>query len=168
MAFSFSNLSCAVFAAAALYGATSYALSTQEFVKEATRAHRFEVESSQLALKKSHDPEVKAFAKKVLEESQANHEVLKSAVKGSDVTISESAKLDGERQMSLDILKDSEREFFDSEFTEVQSDAQKETAALFEDYLRQGDDPALKNYASQTLPLLKQQSRRAEKLAEGQ
>ncbi len=131
--------------------------SSQDFVQKATVGGLFEVQSSQLALQRSQNDSVKTFAQHMIDDhTKANSQLMgvlpNSSVQASSIT----AALDKKHQKMMDDLnKDSDRSF-DKDYISDQKKAHKEAVSLFSDYSKSGDDDTLKDFASQTLPTLKE------------
>jgi putative membrane protein len=131
--------------------------SSQDFAQKATIGGLFEVQSSQLALQRSQNDSVKAFAQHMIDDHTKADDQLAtvlatSSVKPTDVT----QTLDADHQKMLDKLNSDTDRNFDKDYIHSQKKAHKEAVDLFSDYAKSGDDDSLKTYAAQTLPTLKE------------
>ena len=125
--------------------------SAQEFVTKAAEGGMFEVQSSQLALKKSPDKDVKDFAQKMIDDHTKADDKLKSLAKGETVPTS----LDHAHQQMLTKLQSESGSNFAEQFKQMQVSAHQQAVELFQNYADHGSDASLKQFASQTLPTLK-------------
>ena len=127
----------------------------QDFVSKASVANEFEIESSQLALNKSHNDELKSFAQKMVDDHTKTAEKLKSVLESSGSKLQAAESLDEKHQALLDRLDSASDSAFDQQYIAIQTDAHKEAVSLFSDYAKSGQDKALRSFASDTLPTLK-------------
>ncbi len=127
---------------------------TQDFIDKVAVANKFEIDTSQLALKYAKAPEVKTFAQTMIDDHTKAGEEFKAALVA--------AKIDPPAD-SLDITHTAKyaklRVFttengFDSAYADAQLEAHKEAVALFKDYAANGPTAALKSFAEKTLPTL--------------
>ena len=132
-----------------------FLFSTQDFVKQATVGTVFEIESSKLALKKSHDKDIKSFAQHMIDDHTKAGKDMKVALKKSNIKPAP-MKLDTTHAKILNDLKATSAKNFDAKYVAEQTSAHDETIALFTNYSEQGNDPALKDFATNTLPTLDQ------------
>ena len=136
----------------------AYALGTpkpDEFVMKASTANLFEIESAKVALERSTNPDVKAFAQKMVSDHGTAGEAMKAAATTANVQGSVASILDKKHQKIIDDLKAEEAEDFDEEYVDEQEDAHRKTVKLFEKYAEDGEDASLKTFAANTLPTLK-------------
>jgi len=73
-------------------------------------------------------------------------------------------KLDSEHQKKLDDLKKLNGKQLDTAYDKMQLEAHREAVDLFTRYSQAGDNPDLKQWATKTLPYLKEHLSMAEKL----
>lgn len=139
-------------------------VATQEFVKKATIGSSFEIASSQLALERSKNDAVKAFAKTMIDDHTAADQTLKSTLTSAGLSRELApATLDDAHQKMYDDLK-AAKEDFNQKYIAAQQKAHAEAVTLFEDYSRNGDNESLKRFATETLPALQQHQRHAKQL----
>lgn len=129
--------------------------STKTFVHDASIANEFEIESSQLALDKSQNSDIKAFAQRMVDDHTKTGDKLKEALKSSGDKEQPAESLDDTHRQLLDKLKAASGADFDRQYIAIQTQAHKEAVHLFSDYAKSGKDAALKKFASDTLPTLK-------------
>ena len=129
------------------------AMSSQDFVKKAAIGNMFEVKSSQLALKRSKNADVREFAKQMVADHGKAGGELKTAVADSKLKLMVPAKLDAKHAANYNKLAKSKK--FDADYIAAQKKAHDDTVELFQSYADNGDNMALKNFATATLPTLK-------------
>ena len=152
-----SFLYAAAFLAIALLvsGSARAAPSAETFVKKAAVANLFEIQSSQLALQKSHNEQVKKFAQMMIDDHTKAGEQLKSTLSAANIDSSTVPTiLDAKHEKIEDKLNSASAGKFDKDYIQAQSQAHIETIALFKSYAENGDNPAIKTFAHQTLPTL--------------
>jgi putative membrane protein len=144
-------------------GMTKKAPSTAEFVKKATIAGMFEIESSKLAEQKTQDPKVQAFAKMMIDDhTKAANELKQKAegISGAQMP----AQLDAPHQKKLDALKSASGVRFMRAYKTDQMQGHKDAVALFQAYGAGGDNAELKSWARTTLPTLQHHLQEAQNL----
>lgn len=147
----------AILAAALLVsGSAQAAPSAETFVKKATISNLFEIQSSQLALQKSQNEQVKQFAQQMIDDHTKAGDRLKSTLSTTAIDSGTvPTTLDAKHQKIEDKLNSASPEKFDKDYIKAQSKAHGEAIALFKSYADNGDNAALKTFAQQTLPTLK-------------
>lgn len=150
-----------VITASAVYANT---ISAKEFVNKAAVANKFEIESSQLALDKSQSDDVKLFARKMVDDHTKTGEQLKEVLANGDSKITAPTELDKKHQNLLDKLSAASADTFDNIYISMQTDAHKEAVDLFTSYSERGKEGALKDFATQTLPNLREHLSHVQKL----
>lgn len=129
--------------------------STEEFVRKASVANEFEIESSRLALEKSQNQNVKRFAQKMIDDHTKAGEQLKQALQNTNTNAAPEEGLDDKHQQKIDKLQNLSGDDFDRQYIAMQMKAHKNAVSLFSDYSMHGKDAAIKSFAAQTLPTLK-------------
>lgn len=130
-------------------------MSAQDFVTKASIANQFEVESSKLALDKSQNSDVTSFAQRMIDDHTKTGDKLKEVLASSDSDAELADALDDKHQKLLDKLESASDDAFDNQYISIQTNAHKEAVSLFSEYSRRGKDKALKDFARETLPALK-------------
>jgi putative membrane protein len=128
------------------------------FAAKAAQANLFELQASDLALKRSQDGDVKQVARLILADHQKADRDLAAAAKMSQLPLPD--RLDAAHQARLDALKAQKDEKFDKAWLNAEADAHAEAIALFGDYSANGTDGALKTFATANLPTLKAHQQR--------
>jgi putative membrane protein len=127
---------------------------TQDFIHQATVGNLFEVKSSQLALKRTSDANVRDFANHMIKDHTRVGDRLKSALSAENKKYMPKT-LDQENQDKLDNLQKTSAADFNKDFIDAQVEAHDNAVDLFQDYADNGDDQRLKSFAADNLPTLK-------------
>jgi putative membrane protein len=130
---------------------------TQNFVKSARISGAFEVESSKLALQKTQNADIKAFAERMVTDHTKAAEELGQITANKSIRIEEPAtadKLDKKHEELLEKLRKASAAEFDKLYVKMQQTAHDDAVKLFTQYSQKGTNPALKTYAEETLPTL--------------
>jgi putative membrane protein len=128
--------------------------STATFLTNTAVANLFEIESSKVALAKSKNDKVKAFANQMVTDHTAAGTKFKQAVADAKLALP-AEKLDAKHQALLDDLKKQDGAAFDTAYIKAQNDGHVETVGMFEAYAKSGDNARMKQFASDMLPTLK-------------
>ena len=145
---------------------TSTKLSKDEstFVKEAAEGGMMEVQLGKLAQEKAADDKVKQFGKRMEQDhSKVNDELKKIA---ADKGVQLSMDLDKKHKTNVDKLTKLSGTAFDKQYINDMVSDHKEDIKKFQRVADKGKDPDLKQFASQTLPTLKEHLQLAESTAQ--
>ena len=145
---------------------TSTKLSKDEstFVKEAAEGGMMEVQLGKLAQEKAADDKVKQFGKRMEQDhSKVNDELKKIA---ADKGVQLSMDLDKKQKTNVDKLTKLSGTAFDKQYINDMVSDHKEDIKKFQRVADKGKDPDLKQFASQTLPTLKEHLQLAESTAQ--
>ncbi len=132
----------------------AFAVSAQNFIKNASVCNEFEIESSKLALQKSSSADIKRFAQIMVDDHSKAAVKLDALLKQSDSHVKPVGKLDSKHEKLMGKLESSNGNSFNKQYISIQTDAHKEAVNLFSDYSKNGDDAPLKEFATETLPTL--------------
>jgi len=138
--------------------------STADFVKNAAISGMFEIQSSELALRKK-VPADRRFAEHMIHDHERIAAQLKHLVRADHVTAKVPTALDDQHKQMLDKLRGESGTDFDKDYDQMQQQGHQEAVALFDAYSQSGDNPALKRWAAKTLPELKSHLAMAQKLS---
>uniref|UniRef100_B8HVN4 Outer membrane protein n=1 Tax=Cyanothece sp. (strain PCC 7425 / ATCC 29141) TaxID=395961 RepID=B8HVN4_CYAP4 len=135
-------------------GVTNPALSPadQQFMIQAAQSDQFEIQSSQLALKRGSSPAVKDYAQRMIKEHTNSSQQLQQIAKQYGVTLPKD--VGAENQPVLEKLSQLSGAEFDRSYMQAQVQAHAKTESRFKQYLQQGQNPQLKNFANQVLPVI--------------
>lgn len=126
----------------------------QAFVQDAGTGNQFEMTEAQIALEKSSDPAVLHFADTMLQDHHKAEQALERAAAPSGVITH--FMFDAPTQAKIDALRDLSGPAFDQAYWADQQAAHADAVAALGSYMTTGTDPALRAYARETLPVVRQ------------
>lgn len=129
-------------------------LSTEAYVQKAAISDLFEIQSSQIALEKSGNDDVRNFAEMMVADHTASSEKLKAAVTEGETGAQVPTSLDDEHEAKLQELRDAEDEEFDSLYLTMQEEGHEKALMLHRSYAANGDDAALREVATSVVPVI--------------
>jgi putative membrane protein len=123
----------------------------RQFMMKAAQSDMTEIKTSQLALSRSKNPQVRQFAQQMIQQHTQSSSKLKPLAAQKGVTLPKDL---GENQALLTQLTKLSGTQFDQAYMGGQVKAHSKTQALYQKELQQGKDPAVKAFASQILPVV--------------
>ncbi|MGH6871496.1 MAG: DUF4142 domain-containing protein [Rhizomicrobium sp.] len=135
------------------------------FVNAAAQSDMYEVEAGKIAQERSADPEVKAFAAKMIAAHTGTTDKLKSLIASGKLDVTPPATLDDTHQGLIDELRGAKDADFDGRYIAQQIDAHKEALILMQGYAKDGDVATIKKFAARTAPLIQSHLNMAEHLS---
>ncbi|AVO55591.1 DUF4142 domain-containing protein [Ectopseudomonas mendocina] len=158
-------LAIAVFAACAVStlqaARKAGAISTEDFVEQASAKGITEIEIARLALEKARSEAVRGFAQMMIDDHRRANQQLGELAKRKGLDVSDDAELINQAKIML--LKLGSEERFDKAYMNNQVVAHRQAVELF----RRGldvDDEEIAAFAREALPKLEQHLQRAEQL----
>jgi len=138
---------------AALFGLTLSAQTTlkhadKSFIEKAAKAGTEEVEVSRVAVERSTNPRVKAFAEMVVADHTSANTALASLAASKGITLP-ARDMDDANKWTKKNGSD-----FDEDYIDKMVSAHKDAVELFEKQANKGDDLETKTFARDTLPKL--------------
>lgn len=135
----------------------------QDFINAAGQASLVEIRTSELALEKSTDADVKAFAQQMIDHHKAGIDKLKAASSAAALQPPADILDDFHMRRINDLVETDGDADFDADYAALQVDAHNDAIKLFEDYSKDPDATAqLKAYADETLSTLMAHKTQAE------
>jgi len=134
----------------------------EQFIQKVANANEFEIQSSQLALDKSKNDEIRRFAQRMIEDHTKLSDELKATLQQANLP-QPSNQLSEQDQAALTKLKNEKEAAFDRTYVADQIKGHIQAVNLVGGYAKTGTNPALKELAAKALPILKEHL----KLAEG-
>jgi putative membrane protein len=125
---------------------------TEQFAQKAYDDSVAEVTLARLALKNSENAEVKEFANLMIKDHSAASEELKKIISAENIKLSE--KPDDEAKDMAEKLASLKGKDFDRAYMDDMVDDHEDTVDLFQDYIKDGENAKLKEFATKTLPKL--------------
>jgi putative membrane protein len=138
---------------------------TQKFVTNAAITDMFEIQSGKLALEKSSNKEFQDYAQMTINDHTKTSEQLKGMAPKVGVQVP--TGLDDAHQAKLDKLNSLSGTAFERRYKRDQVGGHKQAIKMFETYAKSGDNPDLKKWAEDTLPILKTHLQHAQALRPG-
>ena len=126
----------------------------EAFAEMAASSNMFEIKSSELALERAENEDVRAFAEKMVQDHTRAGEEMKAAAEAEGVTPPEA--MVEKHQAQLDQLEAVEGDTFEQAYLAAQATAHDEAVSLFDTYATQGKEGALRDFAAKTLPTLQE------------
>lgn len=127
---------------------------TKTFIDKVAVANKFEIDTSQLALKYGQAADVKSFAQQMITDHTKAGQDFRAALAEAKIE-PPSDSLDVTHTAKYAKLRVFTTEKgFDTAYVDEQLSAHQEAVALFKDYSANGPTPALKAFAAKTLPVL--------------
>jgi putative membrane protein len=133
------------------------------FYQNATGANVAEIELSQLALKQGSSAKVKQFAQKMVDDHTKANEKLGS-LRNGDKGYSTTTSPPPDAQKDIDALKLLNGKEFDRQYAKVMVAGHEKAVAMFEVEAEKGSNPAMKAFAKETLPTIKEHQKMAKAL----
>jgi putative membrane protein len=129
---------------------------TKGFVTATAISDMYEVTAGKIALERAQSPAVKEFAQKMVDAHTRTTEKLKGIIAANDITVAPPQHVDDLHQGLLDDLRAAKSGDFDHRYISQQIAAHKAADTLFRGYAKDGDLGALKRFASDTDPTIKE------------
>jgi len=140
---------------------------SKDFVKDAVESNLAEIQTSQLALTKSSNPEVKSFAQRMIDDHTQANTQLQTIAEQKGIKIPDSPGL--KHQAELKAMQARSGADFDKSYIDQMNADHEKAIELFQAAANSPQiDPELKKLAERTLPTLHQHQHSAMQLASGE
>lgn len=131
------------------------AQSGPNYVLAASDANLFLVKSAQIAAMRSQRDDVKAYAKRVASEAQSIQQALISALKNDQRSIkAPPTTMSADRSAQLKLLQKAPKSAFDNLYLTQSAQVQQAAWAVHKGFAQDGTDPALRQVAGTSVPIL--------------
>jgi putative membrane protein len=134
-----------------------------DFATRASNSNLFAIAESRLALDRTRDPQLKIFARRLLDEHGRAEAALQAAAKGSGATVSRT--LDQDHQARLKALRGKSGADFDKAYVADQGENHSNALTLYGDYMLWGENKNLNALAAKMIPITEAQLKVAQTLA---
>jgi putative membrane protein len=151
-------------AVAGVRAAEDEKLDDAAFVKKVSGACLGELKGAEMALQKASDAKVKSFAQRIIDDHAKASKDLEELASRKGWTVSKT--VDEKCQRELDKLASVTAQSFDRQYMEGQIKGHEEAIKLFDREAKSGQDADLKEWASKTLPTLKEHLQMAKDASE--
>jgi putative membrane protein len=128
--------------------------SDAKFAMKAAQGGMAEVQLGQLAAQKASNPDVKAFGQQMVDDHSKANDKLKSVAAQENMTLP--TTLDSKDQALMTKLQGLSGADFDKTYVKAMVKDHQEDVKEFQKEADKGKDPQIKEFASQTLPILQQ------------
>ncbi|GIK98282.1 MAG: hypothetical protein BroJett029_24910 [Alphaproteobacteria bacterium] len=133
-----------------------------QFVQKAATDGMAEVELGEMAADKAASEEVQAFGEQMVEDHTKANDQLEQIADEKGIDLPDEMSVEAkEMQESLDALSEGE---FDRAYMQHMVEDHEKAVELFQKQAESGQDPELKQFAEQTLPVLQQHLERAQQI----
>jgi putative membrane protein len=146
-------------------GSMSSGLDTSDrtFVKKAAQGGMAEVEMGKLATERASDPDVKKFGQRMVDDHTKANDQLKQVASSKNITLPES--LNAKDEATKKKLSALSGAAFDRAYMKDMVTDHTKDVSEFRHESASAKDPAIKDFASQTLPTLKDHLKEAKQIA---
>lgn len=124
----------------------------QDFAQMMAMSDMFEIQSSNIALKKVKSGPVREFAQMMIADHTKSSEALKSAISASGQSLAMPASLDATRQSQIAVLDRLDGEDFAREYMNQQMAGHRQALDVLKAYAGAGDTAELRQFAQSTIP----------------
>src|SRR6185437_1311378 len=145
----------------AMASTSAMATGPNSFASQAAQGGMLEVKLADLALQKSNNSQVKSFARKMKEDHTHANEKLKGVV-GSNEQLP--TNLTADQQQQVNTLQSKSGSAFDKAYADTMVQEHQKDVSEFENASSNAPTAQLRNFASQTLPTLKEHLKLAQQL----
>ena len=135
---------------------------SKQFMEKATTSGKLEVELGKMAQEKASAQEVKDFGQRMVTDHGKANEDLKALAQEKNVTLPDS--LTAKQQRTVDKLSGLSGEEFDQEYMKTMVKDHNKDINTFQKASENLTDPAVKEFASKTLPVLKEHQQMAKQI----
>jgi putative membrane protein len=135
------------------------------FMAMAASSDQFEIQSSQLALQMSQNPQVRAFAQQMIDHHTRTTAELTQIAAANNMPPPPPTLMPNHQAM-LDRLRAAPMGQFDAAYKREQIMSHQEALSLMQNYAAQGDMPPLRDFAGRTAPVVQQHLVQAQSLPE--
>lgn len=140
----------------------AFAQDAQDFAKTAAASNAYEIETSKLALGTSQAEPIRAFAEQMIADHTAAGEKIAAAAQADAMAVP--VGITEEQQAGVATLSGMTGAEFDAAYIEAQVAAHDEAVTLFEAFAAGAPSSALRDFAAETLPVLKRHQAHAHSL----
>lgn len=124
----------------------------RQFIVKAAQSDMTEIKTSQLALKRSQNAQVRQYAQMMIQQHTQSSNKLKPIAAQKGVTLPKD--LGAENQALLNQLTRLSGARFDQAYMSGQAKAHAKTQALYQKELKQGQEPNVRAFANEVLPIV--------------
>jgi putative membrane protein len=139
--------------------------STQGFASAVAINDMYEVAAGRIAMERARSPEVRDFARKMIDAHTGTTARLKATIRNNNVNVTLPDRMDARRRGMLDDLRGARGDAFDHRYLVQQIAAHKEADILIHRYAKVGKINAIRDFAANTDRLVEMHLSMAQDLA---
>jgi putative membrane protein len=139
--------------------------STKAFVETAAAANQFEIASSELALTKTKNKAIVAFANRMIKDHTQIGKDFVASMNKANTGISVPPGLGDDLDKIMARLKSEDGATFEQDYIAVQTKGHQDAVGLFAGYAKGGDNPVMQAFAKKALPTIEMHLRMCYALA---
>jgi putative membrane protein len=139
--------------------------STQGFASAVAINDMYEVAAGRIAMERARSPEVRDFARKMIDAHTGTTARLKATIRNNNVNVTLPDRMDARRRVMLDDLRGARPDAFDHRYLVQQIAAHKEADILIHRYAKVGKINAVRDFAANTDRLVEMHLSMAQDLA---
>jgi putative membrane protein len=128
--------------------APSSAPVTRDYIENAAISDLYEIQSGRIAQTKARSDEIRSFADTMIKDHGATTAQLEQTIPNSGLSLTPPSRLDARHQALINQLQTATPEGFDELYRQQQILAHEDALKLHRIYARQGDNPALAQFAA--------------------
>jgi putative membrane protein len=138
-------------------------LTPQAFIQKVGNSNQFEIQSSKLALQKSHNDAIRNFAQRMIDDHTKLGDQFRQELKQANMP-EPGAEMGKEQQAGLDRLEKLNGAAFDAAYIRAQRMGHEQLIRFAQEYSKRGTNQPLKQFALHVLPELKEHEKLASEL----
>lgn len=142
----------------------SLSQASYNFIINAALSDSYEVQAGQLAAQRSGTQQVRDFAARMVRDHTTTTQQLSMVLQTNGTPVVTPAALDPQHVTMINDLSVAQGPDFDRRYAIQQVSAHRAAVALLQNYAQSGDNPALRQWATQTLPMVQEHLRLAQML----
>jgi putative membrane protein len=145
--------------------ASATAPSTKAFIETAAPANQFEIDSSELALTKTKNKAIVAFAKRMIKDHTQIGKNFVAALGKANTGVAPPSGLGDDLDKIMARLKSEDGAAFEADYIAAQTKGHQDAVGLFAGYAKGGDNKVMQAFAKKTLPIIEMHLRMCYALA---
>jgi len=138
-----------------------------QYVKKSAMSDLFEIEASKLALQRTENPDVKAFAQRMVDDHTQSTQKLQGLLQSASIGATPPTALDRAHQRMLEQLQNASAKQFDRLYMQMQVKGHQAALKVQQGYSRHGDSDQLKSFASDARSMVQDHLNEARQILRG-
>jgi putative membrane protein len=126
---------------------------TASYVRTAAQSDEFEIAEAKIALRRSHNPQIDMFARKMIHDHTQSTDMIKAALRTSGHRVPPPPPLSDMQDQMISQLRASGPDF-DKTYIDQQLQAHHMALATHQAYAQNGTDPTLRHTAEKIVPVV--------------